>query len=60
MLDVAIRRRLPALDEIDPQLWMGGIERQVRDKTKAMVNFGFVIVTVIVPNFRTKFEGFYF
>ena len=48
MLDVAIRRRLPALDEIDPQLRVGGIERQVRDKTKPMVNVGFAIVTIII------------
>jgi hypothetical protein len=25
MLDFAIRRRLPAFDEMDPQLWMGGM-----------------------------------
>jgi hypothetical protein len=47
MLDWAVSRRLPALDEIDPQVWMGGIERQVRDKTTPMVHFGFAIVTII-------------
>src|ERR671911_1222150 len=48
MLDFTIRRRLPALDEIDPQVWIGGIERQVRDTTKPMVNVGVMIVTLII------------
>jgi hypothetical protein len=52
MLDFAIRRRLPALDEIDPQFWMGGIERQVRGKTKSMVNVGLgcVFHGILPPN----------
>ena len=50
MLDFAIRRRLPAFDEIDPQVWVGGIEWQVRDKPKPRVNVGLVIVTIIVSH----------
>jgi hypothetical protein len=48
MLDFAFGSRLPALDEIDPQLLIGGIERHVTDKTKSMVNFGFVIFTILI------------
>ena len=50
MLDFAVSGRLPALDKIDPQVGIGGIERQVGDKTKPMVNVGLVIVTVIVSH----------
>jgi hypothetical protein len=48
MLDFTIRSRLPALDEMDPQVLMGGIERHVRDQTKPVVNFGVVIFTIII------------
>lgn len=47
MLDFAVSHRLPAFEKIDPQVWMGGIEWHVRDKTKPMVHFGFMIVTII-------------
>src|SRR5918992_6351208 len=48
MLDFAFGGCLPALDEIDPPVWIGSIERHVRDKTKPMVNFGVVIFTIII------------
>jgi hypothetical protein len=48
MLHFAFGSRLPALDEMDPQVLIGGIERHVADKTKPMVNPGFVVFTIII------------
>ena len=48
MLDFPLSRRLPALDEIDSKPRIGGIEGQVTDKPKPMVNFACVIFTIII------------
>jgi len=48
MLHFAFGGGLPALNELDPKVAIGGIERHIRDKTKPMVNFGVVIFTIII------------
>jgi hypothetical protein len=48
MLDFAVSRCFPALDEIDPQPWIGGIEGHVTDKTKPMVQPMWTIFTIII------------
>jgi hypothetical protein len=47
LVDCAVSRRLPALDALDPQGWMGGLARQGRDTPTPMVHFGFAIVTIL-------------
>jgi hypothetical protein len=42
MLDFPVSRRLPALDEIDSQPRIGGIERHVTGQTKPMGHPAFV------------------
>ena len=45
MVALAGSRRRPALDAMAPQVGLGGIARQGRDKTKPMGHGGFAIVT---------------
>src|SRR5687767_12219757 len=56
MLDFAFGGRLPALDEIDPKLWIGGIERHITGKTKPMVNPTFVVFTLIIGHTTGSFS----
>src|SRR5918993_214420 len=52
MLDFALSRGLPALDEIEPKFRIGGIERHVTDETKPMVHLAFVVFTLIIGHVR--------
>jgi hypothetical protein len=48
MLAFPVSRRLPALDAIDPQPRIGGIERHITGQTKPMAHPAFVVFTLII------------